>query len=67
MDKKKIKRMGSRILAFQLAAALLAATAFTAIPAKKAKAAEEKIQMDESAYNAIGFDTSAEDAEESYL
>ncbi len=67
MDKKKIKRMGSRILAFQLAAALLVATAFTAIPAKKAKAAEEKIQMDESAYNAIGFDTSAEDAEESYL
>ena len=67
MNRKKIKKMGSRIIAFQVAAVLLVTTAFVGIPAKKAKAAEEKIQMDESAYNAIGFDTSAEDAEESYL
>ena len=67
MNRKKIKKMGSRIIAFQVAAVLLVTTAFVGIPAKKVKAAEEKIQMDESAYNAIGFDTSAEDAEESYL
>lgn len=37
MNRKKIKKMGSRIIAFQVAAVLLVTTAFVGIPAKKAE------------------------------
>lgn len=65
--KKRVKGTTKRILAFQTAAVILITAAFVVVPRQQVQAAEEKIRMDENAYDAMGFDTNAEDAEESFL
>lgn len=67
---KSMKRLKSktsqRIIAFLMIAALIVTTVIAGMPAKQVEA-EEKQELDEGAYKALGFETDITDPEEGYF